>query len=270
MANIFQRIFGTQKKELKDKIKDHPNGKHYGCDFGMKNFNKSKRDKSFVEELRKLQSRKPPKGGGGGNEPPPPSSGQCVIFLDFDGHVVSGTSWNVSGDIPCEHSGLTPEEQTQILINVQNHYARFSNVKVTALESDYWAAEVNKRMRVVVTETWEWYGQAGGVAYTNSMFWGDNTPCFVFSSLLGYNLKNISDACSHEAGHTIGLRHQAHWSPECVKLAEYTKELINEESAVMGYPYHAPSNWRIGPNPYGCDQIQDDVAVIASKTQSNV
>ena len=76
-------------------------------------------------------------------------------------------------------------------------------------------------MRVILTVTHEWYGSAGGVAFVGSYSWGDDTPCFVFSGLLGYNVKNISEATAHEAGHTLGLYHQASYDANCVKTSDY-------------------------------------------------
>ena len=33
-------------------------------------------------------------------------SATAVMFLDFDGHTVNGTSWNTAGPIICAPSGL--------------------------------------------------------------------------------------------------------------------------------------------------------------------
>jgi hypothetical protein len=51
-----------------------------------------------------------------------------------------------------------------------------------------------------------WFAEGyGGVAYIGS-FKSENTPAFVFSDNLG-SFKSIGDASSHEAGHTLSLRH---------------------------------------------------------------
>jgi hypothetical protein len=137
--------------------------------------------------------------------PPPPSTG-AVIYLDFDGQYLVGSIWNVQQALDLKPSNQTPEEQASILARVQSDYA-FAAVTITTDSSQYWNAPVNKRMRVIITESWEWYTQAGGVAYMNSFSWGDNTPCFVFNGLLGYSVKFVSDATTHEIGHTLGLYH---------------------------------------------------------------
>ena len=143
-------------------------------------------------------------GGGGGTTPPSAN----VILLDFNGEYVANTMWNVNGPFTCAPANLNAEEVGLILQRVITDFTPF-NITVTTDEAVYNAANPSKRTRVVITESWEWFGQAGGVSYINSFTWGTNTPCFVFSSLLGYNVKMIAEACSHEAGHTLGLRHQS-------------------------------------------------------------
>ncbi|MFZ1314270.1 MAG: hypothetical protein WAR38_15500, partial [Chitinophagaceae bacterium] len=41
-------------------------------------------------------------------------SASAVLFLDFDGHTVSGTSWNYAGPIVCAPSGLDNTKITTI------------------------------------------------------------------------------------------------------------------------------------------------------------
>jgi hypothetical protein len=150
---------------------------------------------------------------------------------------------------------------------VTNDYSPF-NVIVTTDESVYNSANMAKRTRVVITETWEWFGQAGGVSFIGSFTWGSNTPCFVFSSLLNYNVKTIAEACSHEAGHTIGLRHQSVYDANCVKLSEYNYGQGTGETGwapIMGVGYNENLTlWHKGPNSISCSTIQDDIATIAS------
>ena len=148
-------------------------------------------------------------------------SAPSVIFLDFNGHALSGTMWNTNGAFTCNSSGLNDAPITEVFNRVAEDYRPF-NINVTTNETKYNSAPYNRRMRVVITTSNSWYGSgAGGVAYINSFSWGDNTPCFVFSALLGYNTKNIAEAASHEAGHTFGLRHQSSYNSACVKLSDY-------------------------------------------------
>jgi hypothetical protein len=192
-------------------------------------------------------------GGGGDTTYTPQPTGNAVILLDFDGHPYSGSYW--AGPMTFAYSGMNETGIRTVLDSMQADYSEFS-VTVTADESVYYAAPANRRVRVVITESWEWYGQAGGVAYLGSFTWGNETPAFVFSSLLGYSAKNVWEAAAHEAGHTLGLRHQADWV-DGVKISDY------REGVIMGVGYYRPNvYWAVGLNSYG--QLQDDKAIIRS------
>lgn len=202
--------------------------------------------------------------GGGGTTPPTLAN---VILLDFNGQYVANTMWNTNGAFTCAPANLTAEEAGLILQRVTTDYTPF-NITVTTDEAVYNAANPSKRMRVVITESWEWYGQVGGVSYLNSFTWGSNTPCFVFSSLLGYSVKKIAEACSHEAGHTLGLRHQSLYDANGTKLNEYNWGQGSGEigwAPIMGASYNENlSLWHNGPNSLSATTMQDDVATIAA------
>ena len=226
------------------------------CTFGITKFNLSTRP--FIQEL--MIAEKGPSGGTTTTSGP-------VILLDFDGHLVRGTSWNYAGDINCSPANLTTAAINEIVQRVSIDYSPF-NVTITTNESVYNSAPVSKRMRVILTETWEWYGQSGGVAYINSFTWGDNTPCFVFTSLLNYNTKNIAEAAAHEAGHTFGLYHQSKYDGNCVKLSDYNSGAGSGElswAPIMGVGYYSNVTlWHNGANPYGCSNFQNDVGIITN------
>jgi hypothetical protein len=193
-------------------------------------------------------------------------SAQAVFLLDFDGHVVNGTSWNANGPIDCAPSNLNNAQITEVYNRVAEDYRPF-NINVTTDESKYLAAPANRRMRAILTVSSSWYGNnAGGVAFINSFSWGDNTPCFIFTALLNYNIKNISEATAHEGGHTLGLRHQSSYDPNCIKTAEYNSGVGSREfgwAPIMGVGYYKNSTtWFNGPNPYGCNNVQSDVDII--------
>jgi hypothetical protein len=184
-----------------------------------------------------------------------PSKGKKILYLDFDGHTVSNTPWNWAGDVSCLPANLTTDQQRTILNSVIAEYSGF-DVIVTNSEADYNSADVNKRMRVVITDSWEWYGKAGGVAYIGSFTWGDNTPCFVFSFLLNYNLKYIHEAIVHEGGHTLGCPHHSQYDANCVKTSEY------RSGCNMGVGYYNDSKFDNAQSSYGCTSYTDDNAII--------
>jgi len=194
-------------------------------------------------------------------------SATAVMFLDFDGHTVNGTSWNTTGPIVCAASGLDNTQITTVFNRVAEDYRPF-NLNVTTDSTKYLAAPVNKRMRVILTPTYQWYGNAGGVAFVNSFIWGDDTPCFVFTSLLSYNVKNIAEAAAHESGHTLGLFHQASYNSSCVKTTDYNAGTGTGEigwAPIMGVGYYKNFTlWNNGPNSFGCTNYQSDLSVITS------
>lgn len=56
----------------------------------------------------------------------------------------------------------------------------------------------------------DWYGSgAGGVAFVGSFHSGSDLHCWVFPKAPGCDTaeKNIAEAATHEAGHTLGLLH---------------------------------------------------------------
>jgi len=190
-----------------------------------------------------------------------------VIFLDFDGYTVSGTSWNSDGPIYCGGSGLNSTQITEIFNRVAEDYRPFT-INITTDSTKYLSAPVNQRMRVVITVTSDWYGSAGGVSFVNSFSWGDNTPCFVFSELLSYLPKSIAEATSHEAGHTLGLRHQSSYDSNCVKLSDYNAGAGTGElswAPIMGIAYSRNlTTWYNGPSSLGCTEFQNDLDIITS------
>lgn len=186
-----------------------------------------------------------------------------VVLLDFDGHYVSGTSWNSAGPFMCEGSGLNADQVTEVFNRVAEDYRPFA-LNITTDAARYNAAPVNRRMRVIVTTTSNWYGSnAGGVSFVNSFRWGDDTPCFVFSALLGFNTKKIGEAVSHEAGHTLGLYHQSVYDANCNIVNQYNYGTGTGEiswAPIMGVGYSRNLTlWHFGPNQFGCQSFQDDL-----------
>ncbi|MEO7983450.1 MAG: zinc-dependent metalloprotease [Bacteroidota bacterium] len=191
----------------------------------------------------------------------------AVIFIDFDGHNVDGTVWNYSGPFYCSPSGLDNAKMTTIFNRVAEDYRPF-NIDVTTDSTKFLAAPVAKRVRMIVTTTSDWYGSAGGVAFVGSFTWGDDTPAFVFSALLNYNVKNIAEAVAHEAGHTLGLYHQSSYDVNCVKTSDYSYgQGVGEIgwAPIMGVGYYQNlTSWSNGPNSFGCASFQNDMDIITT------
>ncbi len=194
-------------------------------------------------------------------------SATATILLDFDGQYVDGTPWNWAGPINCGPSGMSPAQITEIFNRIAEDYRPFK-INITTDSTKYWSAPALQRTRLIFTVTSDWYGPAGGVSYVNSFTWGDNTPAFVFSALLGYRAKWVGEAASHEIGHTLGLRHQSSYDANCMKTAEYNAGTGDGEIAwapIMGVGYYRNFTlWNNGANPYGCTSYQDDLSIITS------
>lgn len=191
----------------------------------------------------------------------------ATVFLDFDGQSVRGTAWNWDGPIQAAPSGFSAADITEMFNRVAEDY-RIFNINITTDSTVFFAAPVAKRMRVIVTPTWEWYGKkVGGISYVNSFKYGDDTPAWVFSGLLGNVVQAVADCISHEAGHTLGLQHQSEWSAACVKTKEYAEGKGSGQigwAPLMGVSYDKNlSTWHTGTNTKSCTTIQNDIDVIA-------
>lgn len=195
-------------------------------------------------------------------------SAQATVFIDFDGQYVAGTAWNYNGDIYAAASGFNNADITQIFSRVAEDYRPF-NLNITTDSAVYWSAPKNKRIHMIVTPTSQWYGASGGVAFVGSFSWGDNTPAWVFSALLGNNPKYVGEAVSHEVGHTLGLQHQSVYDAGCNKIAEYNTGIGTGEigwAPIMGAGYYQNhTTWNIGPNTINCSTIQNDFDIISTQ-----
>ena len=195
-------------------------------------------------------------------------SAQATIFLDFDGQHVQSTVWNGGNPIDCASSGLTDAQIIQIFNRVAEDYRPF-NVNITTDSTKFLAAPLTNRIRMIVTTTSTWYPNVGGVAYIGSFTWGDDTPGFIFSNMLGpFNTKNVAEACTHESGHTLGLSHQSKYGSTCNLIATYNDGVGSGEigwAPIMGVGYYKNmTTWNNGPTPSGCTIDQDNLSIITN------
>lgn len=150
-----------------------------------------------------------------------------VLYLDFDGHTISGTAWNSSYNggativaAPFDFDGSPGTFSTTELQRIQNIWKRVAedyapfDIDVTTEEP---AADALTRSsssdlyfgnRVVITPT-NFYPNAGGVSYVGSF---DDVgeyykTSWAFSNMLQNSEKYIAEAVSHENGHAVGLHH---------------------------------------------------------------
>ncbi len=195
-----------------------------------------------------------------------------VVFLDFDGHTVSGTSWNSaynSGNpIVCAASGYDAAKITEVYNIVAEDYRPFT-INVTTDSTIFLAAPVLQKVRIVITPTQSWYpSSAGGVAFLNSFTSASNNVCFAFTGSLANSGPYTAEASSHEAGHTFGLNHHSVYNSSCVKTDEYLQGYGSGEigwAPIMGVGYYKNmTTWSNIPNTGGCSNAQSDLQLITA------
>jgi hypothetical protein len=211
-----------------------------------------------------------------------------VVYLDFNGHTITGTWWNDDSDfgsitsweaLPYDIDGNTSSFSSDELTNifevwrrVAEDYAPF-NIDVTTEEP---ASFTNTTGRVLITPGTDkngkllpWGNSSGGVAYVN--VWGKNyyaadaSPAFVYSNMLGNWADNIAEAASHELGHNLGLSHDGTVAHDNVKAEGYYAGHGTgyvSWGPIMGVGYYTNvTQWSKGEYTYA-NNTQDDLSII--------
>lgn len=199
-----------------------------------------------------------------------------VLYLDFDGHADNSGWWSSTAfpdPVTTAPSTLNSTQITEVFNRVSEDFRPF-NINVTTDATVYGNALQSNKQRIVITPTSQFYtdanGSAGGVAFLN-VFGGGEIAGYVFSNFLGNSPKNIAEAASHEAGHTLGLQHHSKFNSSCQYETEYHPGLGTGQTKwapIMGNSYSSIiSQWYHGAaNDPTCTQgIQDDLAVITTQ-----
>jgi hypothetical protein len=206
-----------------------------------------------------------------------------VIYLDFNGGQVSGTSWNDNFGVststqPAFDLDGNPGSWSQSEIDViQSVYQRVAedyrpfDVDVTTEEPGFAAvnrdsaADSQYGTRVMISPSSEMWADTcssacGGIAYVgiyNNVGNAYHQPALVFPQALSWNDKYIAEATSHEAGHNLGLHHDG------TSTVGYYRGHSNW-APIMGVGYDRPLvQWSQGEYPDANNQ-QDDLAVMQS------
>ncbi|MEN9593552.1 MAG: hypothetical protein RLY23_35 [Actinomycetota bacterium] len=213
------------------------------------------------------------------------------IYLDFNGHTLSGTAWNASTGGDCyadpyssdaDGTTFTSAERSNIQSvwrRVAEDYAPF-NVDVTTEEptaanlSRDTTTDVNYGARAVITKSstncangTTLYQSAcssncGGIAYvgvygltgTNHDYY---QPALIFQNGVTDNPKYVAEATSHEVGHNVGLNHDG-----TATLGYYEGQ--GSWAPIMGASYYKPiTQWSKGEYT-GANNKQDDFTVMGT------
>ena len=182
-----------------------------------------------------------------------------VIYLDFDGHTTSGTNWKAGATFvtpPYDTDGNTASFTATELANIQEIWRRvaedYAGFDVNVTTQDPGIESLRKSgstdtaygIRVCIGgSSSDWYGaNAGGVAYLGSFSWSSDTPCYVFEAQLGNgNPKYVAEAASHEAGHTVSLRHDGRLDDPATTTTNEAKEYYEGHgnwAPIMGVGYY--------------------------------
>ncbi len=175
-----------------------------------------------------------------------------IIYLDFDGELVSGTSWLGGATIDAQSPNFSNERIIAIWKIMAEDFRPF-NFNVTTRRDLFDAAPVNRRMMCIFTPTKDARPDAGGVAFRNSFSSSTDNPCWV------YNIRSTraaGETGSHEVGHTLGLSHDGQGGTEY-----YNGH--GQWSPIMGWSASTSiGQWSLGEYT-NATNTQDDIAIIA-------
>jgi len=205
-----------------------------------------------------------------------------VVYVDFDGAVVSGTAWNTSENVsswtakPYDLDGAPGSFNATEIARIHEIWHRIAE--------DYSGFDVD-----VTTEAPASFGpgtgwilvtnsdagssaplpaaSAGGVAYVGvwgASYYTSYQPAFVyFNNLANGSASAVAEAASHEMGHNLGLSHDGTLSG-----TTYYGGLGSgyvSWAPIMGVGYYANvTQWSRGEYP-DANQTQDDIAIIGGK-----
>jgi len=216
-----------------------------------------------------------------------------VIYLDFNGHTVTGTAWNEQKgsvgdegyrpavatyvakpyDTDGDATNFSDTEQTAIIAiwgRMAEDYAPF-DVDVTTEEPASFTATTG---RVVFTPEMDANNvalpssaTAGGVAYLDTFgrfnYATRYSPAFVYIDSFNGQGPPMAVAASHEMGHNMGLSHDGTSTEEYYE--GHDGGGVQAWGPLMGAPYNMTiTQWSKGEY-YDANNHEDDLTIIAAK-----
>jgi hypothetical protein len=204
-----------------------------------------------------------------------------VLYLNFAGETVTGTSWNdsvgrisipaVAFSTDADYSTFSDSERLairRIWQRVAEDYAAF-DIDVTTERP---ATFTTRTAHALITRSKDANGMdnpasgSGGVAYLGvfgTVSYSRYRPAWIYSDNLAGEESYIAEAASHEIGHNLGLSHDG-----TTNGSDYYGGHGSGETSwgpLMGTGYNRNlSQWSKGEY-YQANNTQDDLATIASK-----
>ncbi|MFI4871644.1 MAG: GC-type dockerin domain-anchored protein [Phycisphaerales bacterium JB061] len=201
-----------------------------------------------------------------------------TIYLDFDGHQSVNNGWGHNINFPAwDRNGntnvFTDAEKEEIIghwLEVAEDFVQF-DINVTTKDPGVAALvksngdDSNFGMRVIMSQYTNGFGEGtGGIALLSTFRSNTDTPCFVFNKGLGAGPMSAS----HEAGHTLALRHDG------LNGSEYHPGSSNGSPSwgpIMGAPFgRTLVQWSRGDYPGATQTIQQDTAIITNNVNEVV
>ncbi|MFT6914910.1 MAG: hypothetical protein ACJAWL_001209 [Motiliproteus sp.] len=203
-----------------------------------------------------------------------------VLFLDFDGHALSGTAWNGGladplyarpydlDNTPLLFSADERNRIAEIWHRVAEDLAPF-DIDVTTEAPAIFGPYTG---HVLVTHSTDQngnampYSYAGGVAYVGvfgQSYYSNYTPALVYYNNLGAGYAPyVAEAAAHEFGHNLGLSHDG-TSTESYYTGHGSDSSLVSWAPIMGVGYYKNvTQWSNGDYP-DANNSQDDMAIIS-------
>ncbi|MEL6984510.1 MAG: hypothetical protein AAFO29_18935, partial [Actinomycetota bacterium] len=214
-----------------------------------------------------------------------------TIYLDFDGHVTTGTSWNSNYNVPTivsppyDISGDPDTWSATELSYIRRAWAVVAedfapwNVNVTTIEPSVedlrrsGVGDTRWGARVVFTDDTFANCGCGGHAFIGAFDDIQDEPTFVYNS----GFRGLSEAATHEVGHMLGLAHDGLTNGGAYYAGHQGAGQVGW-APIMGVAYSRPLAQWSQQEYTGADNNdalanygrgRDDVAIISSLTNGN-